>query len=408
MRSGWLARELVLATTRTALLGLAGASAMVAAARARSTRARSLATAALPVVVAADLIGAHWHDAPTISPTYWTSPPASARLIRSDPSFVRLFGVAARSAGEPGYASTPVDFFAVRDTLDWSLPPLWGLDSSGGQTPIIARRFLDYTEHTGIGRGRFDIESVTHVVTGAGLNVSAFGPGQLAGTARVYRNENALPRARLAGRPAYADDQRQAMSALDRLGPELRDRLVVEDPDRPLAPDAVADGSARVTVDEPERVEVETDSKGPAYLVLSDTFDPGWSATVDGRDRPIRPAYVAFRAVFAPEGRHRVVFRYRPAGFLPGLAVSLSGALAALLLIAWPRRLPALRDAHAALDWPARWPVYALAACAVLIAVSSVKWAGDGKLRVHPRWSESFHQFTWGAGIEAMRPPPKR
>ena len=54
---------------------------------------------------------------------------------------------------------------------------------------------------------------------------------------------------------------------------------------------------AEITRDEPERVEVATESPGPAYLVLSDTFDPGWSATLDGRPVPIRPAYLAFRAV---------------------------------------------------------------------------------------------------------------
>ena len=58
-------------------------------------------------------------------------------------------------------------------------------------------------------------------------------------------------------------------------------------------------GKAEIVVDLAERVEVETELTAPSYLVLADTFDPGWSATVDGLVSPIRPAYVAFRAVFS-------------------------------------------------------------------------------------------------------------
>ena len=88
-----------------------------------------------------------------------------------------------------------------------------------------------------------------------------------------------MPRARLAGRPEYARDEAEALAALKRLGPAIRERLVVEDPDRPLPAGAEASGSARITRDEPERVEVVVDAGGPAYLVLADTFDPGWSVT---------------------------------------------------------------------------------------------------------------------------------
>ena len=72
---------------------------------------------------------------------------------------------------------------------------------------------------------------------------------------------------------------------------------------------------------------IETDSTAPAYLVLSDTFDPGWSATVGGQPVPIRPAYLAFRAVYLPQGKHTVVFTYRPAGFVLGLWLSGCGIL---------------------------------------------------------------------------------
>jgi hypothetical protein len=405
-RYRWLARELSLASLRTLVLTASGVTAMVVAARTERGRVRSAACALLPAVVAIDLLGAHWFDVPTISPAYWTDPPLSAQILKADPGFIRVFGVADRSSGEPGYASEPVDFLSVRDTLAWSLPPVWGLSSSAGETPIYPRRMLEYTDHVPLGSGRFAIESVTHVVTGRRVH-SSLGAGTTAGSALIRQVANPLPRARLAGSPVYAADEAAAVAAVDRLGKEVRNRLVVEDPDRPLPPDAEVSGSARITRDDPEHVEVETDSPGPAYLVLADTFDPGWSAEVDGRPASIRPAWIAFRAVYLPEGRHRVTFRYRPAGFAAGLAVSLAGLIAAAGVAAWPRRSRPLLPEHGPSRWPARWPRWGLAAVALILLASTVGFDRQGRPRLQPRWEGSFHRFTWGAGIEAMRKVPQ-
>ncbi|HEX8200770.1 MAG TPA: YfhO family protein, partial [Isosphaeraceae bacterium] len=213
------------------------------------------------------------------------------------------------------------------------------------------------------------------------------------------------PRARLMGRPVYARDERAAGQALAALGAGVRERVIVEDPDRPLPEGAVVSGTAAITREEPERVEVATDSAGDAYLVLADSFDPGWSARLDGRPVPIRPAFVAFRAVFVPAGQHRIVFTYRPAGFEVGLAATGAGLAVLLGLLASPRRLMQLGPEHGDAGWPRRWPAWGLAAVAVLIAASAVQ-VTPGGLRLHRRWAGSFHRFTWGAGLEAMRPRP--
>ena len=402
-RYRWLGRELVLATIRTSVIAAAGAAAVFAALRAKPARLRRAACALLPVVVTADLLGAHWYDVPTIDPTYWTSPPLSALKLKADPSFVRLFGIADRSAGEPGYASETIDFLSVRDTLDWSLPPVWGLASSGGETPIISRRMLDYTDHAGVGRGRFDIESVTHLVTGKHPGGLKLGPIEPAGTAIIHHNPRALPRARLMGRPVYAESRMKAINAMDRLQDGIRDHLVVEDPDHPLAADADPHGTARITRDDPEHVEIVTESSSPSYLTLSDTYDPGWSATIDGILAPIRPAWLTFRAVYLPAGNHTVVFRYRPAGFETGLAISLAGLAAALALIVWPRRLPPTSSTHDRLPWPDWWPRAGMLAVVVLLAASSVYIDPRGNVWVSDRWTATVHQFTWGSGIEAIR-----
>lgn len=400
-RFRWLVDELTWGAGRTFLLLTAGLGLMGLAARSRNGKTRRWACAGLPLIVIADLLGAHWRDAPTVPPAFWTVPPPTVGVLKADPGLTRIFGLADRSAGEPGYASEPVDFLSTRDTLGWSLPPVWGLDSSKGETPIIPRRMKEFTDHAGMGAVRFQLQSVSHLVTGR-KSGSPFGKPEQVGTAHIHRVPNPFPRARLVGLPLYAKDEADAIAAIDRLGEAIHDRLVVEDPDRPIPETTSASGDATIKVDDPERVVVETDSRAPAYLVLADTFDPGWSATIDGAPAPIRPAWLTYRAVSLKEGRHLVEFRYRPAGFVAGLCVSSVGLAVALGLLFWRRPGPELIAEHAGLGGPRAWPRWACLGVALVLLASLFSRGPDG-FGLQSRWADSFHAFTWGAGIEAMR-----
>jgi hypothetical protein len=77
---------------------------------------------------------------------------------------------------------------------------------------------------------------------------------------------------------------------------------------------------------------IELRAEGPGLLVVTETWDPGWSAEVDDAATP------AFRVngggalgVTVREGTHRVVFHHRAPGLFAGFLVS---ALAGLGLLA--------------------------------------------------------------------------
>jgi hypothetical protein len=406
-RYRWLGRELMLGIARTVFLAVTAWFVAWRAARATDRARRAHRAAILPLLVLADLLSAHWVDVPTVDPSYWTVPPASAQRLKDSPEFIRVFGIGDKASGEPGYASETVDFRAVRDPLDWSLPLVWHLNAAKGNTPMISSRVADFTnEKLGkkLGRTRFDLEGDSHIVTGR-RRAGDF-PGlhrTRAGAAFIHRNRDALPRVRLMGQPVYADNQPQAVAALERIGRGLRNQLVVEDPTRPLAADAAVSGTARIALDLPERVVIEAQADTPAYLVLADTFDPGWSATVDGRSAPIRPAYVAFRAVYLTPGSHKIVFTYRPAGFEMGLSLTGCGFLLGLLLWFWPSSSLMLAPEHTVLFWPPRWRTWWFLTLAAIVVVSAVAFGPGGRPRLHSRWKNSLHRHTWGAGLAAMR-----
>jgi len=154
-------------------------------------------------------------------------------------------------------------------------------------------------------------------------------------TAPLYRNRREQPRAALVdGYVIAAADARRRLrdGAID----VRRDALLDADPalaDRPeRAASADAVGTARIATYEHERVTIDTDAPGRRLLVLSDTWFPGWRATVDGTPTPILRANVAFRAVPLSPGRHRVVFEYAPASFRNGAAIT---GVALLLIAGW-------------------------------------------------------------------------
>jgi hypothetical protein len=161
--------------------------------------------------------------------------------------------------------------------------------------------------------------------------------------ARVYENENALPRAFVVGSQSVVDGEDAALAAVGDPRFEPRGTVVVEDAFDGLPqgrPDPDPAGTARIVGYEPERVVVRAEADSDSVLVLTDRHAPGWRARVDGSDAPLRRVDYLLRGVPLSPGRHEVEFRYEPVSWRVGWILSVLGivALAALCLIAWTRR----------------------------------------------------------------------
>jgi uncharacterized membrane protein YfhO len=63
------------------------------------------------------------------------------------------------------------------------------------------------------------------------------------------------------------------------------------------------------------------------FLVLNDTYFPGWKAFVDGQETKIYRADYAFRAIPLKTGTHQVEFIYDPLSFKIGAAISILGVI---------------------------------------------------------------------------------
>jgi hypothetical protein len=139
----------------------------------------------------------------------------------------------------------------------------------------------------------------------------------------VFENSNAMPRAFVVGQTQVWDKQSDPAKALADLRPREEVLMSVEF----LPPGRRAEfAEARVVEHTPNRVVVEADLPAVGYLVLTDTWYPGWTATANGQPTSVIPANVAFRAVPLSAGQHRVVFQYEPRGF---------GFAATITIVSW-------------------------------------------------------------------------
>jgi uncharacterized membrane protein YfhO len=103
---------------------------------------------------------------------------------------------------------------------------------------------------------------------------------------------------------------------------------VVEGP----APEGTAPGSVLSAEREPERLRIEAEAAGPAYLVVCDSYAPGWRAEIDGRPVPIYRTDYLVRGVAFPPGRHVLEMRYDPPEARLGLALAAAGMLGTVAL----------------------------------------------------------------------------
>ncbi|MCC6294665.1 MAG: hypothetical protein IT164_18575 [Bryobacterales bacterium] len=88
-------------------------------------------------------------------------------------------------------------------------------------------------------------------------------------------------------------------------------------------------------------VEIHAEMACRGLLVLSDTWYPGWRATVDGHPAELLEVYGGLRGVVLDQGAHRVRMVFRPASVYLGAGLSLLGLLAAAGLYCTRNRMPA-------------------------------------------------------------------
>ena len=95
--------------------------------------------------------------------------------------------------------------------------------------------------------------------------------------------------------------------------------------------------SVRAVARETNRLVIEANLGCRGMVVASETYSPGWSATVDGKPAHIYEAYTVLRGVVVEAGHHQIEMRYRPRSVLLGAVMTVAGLAGALFFWIYSR-----------------------------------------------------------------------
>ena len=117
------------------------------------------------------------------------------------------------------------------------------------------------------------------------------------------------------------------------LGWDTRSNTSVWRPESAADPRAAVEGGGRARIIRfaRNRLELEVDSLVGGTLVLSEPWDPGWTATANGAPAPVFPVHGWMRGVTVPAGPCLVRLRYFPPYFWLGALLSAAGVAACVL-----------------------------------------------------------------------------
>ena len=275
-------------------------------------------------------------------PSLYTFPPEAGRLIREQQGDgghhsdgvpkeqFRLYQTA--TAVYPGYMNEPLGPLDPEEWMEWNrdtlLPNLAlpeGLEEVFGFDPAEFIRIARF-KNTPFRAETFQMLNVKYLVKAKvtcrfpqdpDLNMLC---NDLDHDLQVTRNEGYFPRAFLVDGIVAARDDAQFLKLL--ASTDFRKDVIL------LRPDFEArSGQTFLPAPVPSyrnrEVVVEINNPVPGFLVLSDTYFPGWEAELDGQPTRILRANYLVRAVALEPGEHRIVFTYRPWPWRIGRDVSL-------------------------------------------------------------------------------------
>ena len=149
--------------------------------------------------------------------------------------------------------------------------------------------------------------------------------------AKIYRITDYLPRAYFLTNIQRADDK-WIISALRNNEFNPKEVLYLSE-DFPEVTPLNAENKVEITHYSPHKISIDVSSDADGFLVLSDSYYPGWKCYVDGKEEKIYKAYTFLRAVYLRNGTHKVEFIYDPPSYRIGKIITIATIIISVILL---------------------------------------------------------------------------
>jgi hypothetical protein len=213
-----------------------------------------------------------------------------------------------------------IDWRIVRDIGLPNTPILDDINSANNFDPILPDRFAEWIELIErIPRDqRLKLLALMDVGWLAVLDTSS----NLGVRYDVVPNAE---RIRLIPQAVVVSSASEALAIVSKSDFDPMNIVVLEDDTLPSIPTGGGGEVDLIETSDPGLVSFHVETTQGSWLLLSDTYYPGWSVELDGIKTKLYKADYLFRAVWVPSGEHTLEFRYRPPLFFIGGVISILG-----------------------------------------------------------------------------------
>lgn len=310
------------------------------------------------------IMGKWWSYHLTAPAIEWLNPPETAGIVKTGRVMTLGEGKVHNDVmATKGWTDSAFYSF-LRNGLSPDSNMLWGIS----QYEVYAGRFLKRpsitdsilsdtialspTVATISATKLMDVFSVTHLLSFIPVESTELTLdntiSRRATTLRHYKNDNALPRAYVAHEATMAATLTQAAAILtgNTFIPGesvlLETHAVNKFPGlaERIASRAFTKTTGFATVtwqeDRHESVKLMVETPQPGFLILTDTYYPGWRAYINGKETPILAANLSQRALILPAGINSVQFSYTPESVIIGERIAIVSLIVTMLLIVLP------------------------------------------------------------------------
>ena len=216
---------------------------------------------------------------------------------------------------QPDFVRLEMDLNAVPYNIgDWD-----GIDQFQAYQSGVTSNVLPFADAAEVGRKLF---ALTHYAGTSPIRPELREVFRGRSGVNVYRDPDAFPRALT----VHEQDPLAQMASAD-----LRHKVFLAAPAPPLESCATVD-EVHVTDRSGNRIQLDARMACKGMVILSETFFPGWQATVDGQAATIYEADGTLRGIVVEAGAHHIDMHYRPISVYAGAGIT---ALSLLCALAW-------------------------------------------------------------------------